>query len=53
MSVLTFCVVDVELDGTPHPAATAGAPASASTRIMAAAPQSRMLQQVEAAAAGR
>ncbi|MCM3755286.1 Xaa-Pro dipeptidyl-peptidase, partial [Bacillus licheniformis] len=45
--------VDVELDGTPHPAATAGAPASASARILAAAPQSRMLQQVEAAAAGR
>ncbi|MBY4832963.1 Xaa-Pro dipeptidyl-peptidase [Burkholderia dolosa] len=41
--------VDVELDGTPH-AAAAGA---ASARIMAAAPQTRMLQQLEAAAAGR
>ncbi|MFA8328860.1 Xaa-Pro dipeptidyl-peptidase [Burkholderia ubonensis] len=38
--------VDVELDGTPHP--TSGA-----ARIMAAAPQTRILQQVEAAAAGR
>ena len=46
--------VDVELDGTPHPAATAAAAATgASARIMAAAPQVRMLQQVEAAAAGR
>ncbi|MBX4145500.1 Xaa-Pro dipeptidyl-peptidase, partial [Ralstonia pickettii] len=47
--------VDVELDGTPHPAANAPAAAAASTsaRIMAAAPQVRMLQQVEAAAAGR
>ncbi|KVF17346.1 Xaa-Pro dipeptidyl-peptidase [Burkholderia cepacia] len=47
--------VDVELDGTPHPAANAQAAAAASTsaRIMAAAPQVRMLQQVEAAAAGR
>ncbi|KVP81760.1 Xaa-Pro dipeptidyl-peptidase [Burkholderia ubonensis] len=39
--------VDVELDGTPHPAASSAA------RIMAAAPQTRILQQVEAAAAGR
>ncbi|KVO97610.1 X-prolyl-dipeptidyl aminopeptidase [Burkholderia ubonensis] len=39
--------VDVELDGTPHPAA------SSTARIMAAAPQTRILQQVEAAAAGR
>ncbi|AOK19987.1 X-prolyl-dipeptidyl aminopeptidase [Burkholderia cepacia] len=39
--------VDVELDGTPHPAASSAA------RILAAAPQVRMLQQVEAAAAGR
>ena len=45
--------VDVELDGTPHPAATAAAATGASARIMAAAPQVRMLQQVEAAAAGR
>ncbi|AFQ49710.1 Xaa-Pro dipeptidyl-peptidase [Burkholderia cepacia] len=43
--------VDVELDGTPHPAAAASA--TVSTRIMAAAPQPRMLQQLEAAAAGR
>ncbi|RQR40522.1 Xaa-Pro dipeptidyl-peptidase [Burkholderia sp. Bp9142] len=42
--------VDVELDGTPHPAAAAGA---ASARIMAAIPQVQMLQQLEAAAAGR
>ncbi|KVG82215.1 X-prolyl-dipeptidyl aminopeptidase [Burkholderia ubonensis] len=39
--------VDVELDGTPHPAASSAA------HIMAAAPQTRILQQVEAAAAGR
>ncbi|KVN39642.1 X-prolyl-dipeptidyl aminopeptidase [Burkholderia pyrrocinia] len=39
--------VDVELDGTPHPTT------SASARIMAAAPQTRILQQLEAAAAGR
>ncbi|KGS67248.1 hydrolase CocE/NonD family protein [Burkholderia pseudomallei MSHR7527] len=39
--------VDVELDGTPHPAA------SASARIMAAAPQTRIWQQLDAAAAGR
>ncbi|WP_431822933.1 Xaa-Pro dipeptidyl-peptidase [Burkholderia sp. F1] len=39
--------VDVELDGTPHPAASGAA------RIMVAAPQTRILQQVEAAAAGR
>jgi len=45
--------VDVELDGTPHPAAAAAAPGGASARIMAAAPQVRMLQQLEAAAAGR
>ncbi|WP_321924209.1 Xaa-Pro dipeptidyl-peptidase [Burkholderia sp. BCC1998] len=45
--------VDVELDGSPHPVATAAAPGGASTRIMAAAPQVRMLQQLEAAAAGR
>ncbi|WP_455777798.1 Xaa-Pro dipeptidyl-peptidase, partial [Burkholderia stabilis] len=47
--------VDVELDGTPHPAANASSSASgsASARIMAAAPQTRMLQQLEAAAAGR
>nr|WP_057927579.1 Xaa-Pro dipeptidyl-peptidase [Burkholderia ambifaria] len=44
--------VDVELDGTPHPAATAAA-VGTSARIMAAAPQVRMLQQLEAAAAGR
>ena len=45
--------VDVELDDTPHPAAAAAAPGGASARIMAAAPQVRMLQQLEAAAAGR
>ncbi|KAB0644035.1 Xaa-Pro dipeptidyl-peptidase [Burkholderia latens] len=45
--------VDVELDGTPHPAAAAAAAGGASTRVMAAAPQVRMLQQLEAAAAGR
>ncbi|MDP9584320.1 UNVERIFIED_ORG: X-Pro dipeptidyl-peptidase [Burkholderia contaminans] len=45
--------VDVELDGSPHPAAAAAAPGGASARIMAAAPQVRMLQQLEAAAAGR
>ncbi|QQJ99748.1 Xaa-Pro dipeptidyl-peptidase [Burkholderia ambifaria] len=45
--------VDVELDGTPHPAAAAAAPGGASARVMAAAPQVRMLQQLEAAAAGR
>ncbi|WP_175699554.1 Xaa-Pro dipeptidyl-peptidase [Burkholderia ambifaria] len=45
--------VDVELDGSPHPAAAAAAPAGASARVMAAAPQVRMLQQLEAAAAGR
>ncbi|KVE67617.1 Xaa-Pro dipeptidyl-peptidase [Burkholderia vietnamiensis] len=45
--------VDVELDGTPHPATTATAAGGAATRIMAAAPQTRMLQQLEAAAAGR
>ncbi|KVE38477.1 Xaa-Pro dipeptidyl-peptidase [Burkholderia sp. TSV86] len=39
--------VDVELDGTPHPVASTAA------RILAAIPQSRILQQVEAAAAGR
>ncbi|MGS0894648.1 Xaa-Pro dipeptidyl-peptidase [Burkholderia stagnalis] len=45
--------VDVELDGSPHPAADASASPSASARIMAAAPQTRMFQQLEAAAAGR
>ena len=45
--------VDVELDGTPHPVATAAAAGGASARVMAAAPQVRMLQQLEAAAAGR
>ncbi|MGR3908127.1 Xaa-Pro dipeptidyl-peptidase [Burkholderia sp. SR8] len=45
--------VDVELDGTPHPVATAAAAGGASARAMAAAPQVRMLQQLEAAAAGR
>ncbi|WP_175654285.1 Xaa-Pro dipeptidyl-peptidase [Burkholderia ambifaria] len=45
--------VDVELDGSPHPAAAAAAPGGASARVMAAAPQVRMLQQLEAAAAGR
>ncbi|MBN3821425.1 CocE/NonD family hydrolase, partial [Paraburkholderia sp. Se-20369] len=37
--------VDVELDGTPHP--------TVSARIAVAAPQTRILQQLEAAAAGR
>ncbi|AIO39962.1 hydrolase CocE/NonD family protein [Burkholderia cenocepacia] len=45
--------VDVELDGTPHPAATSAAAGGASARVMAAAPQLRILQQLEAAAAGR
>nr|WP_175799965.1 Xaa-Pro dipeptidyl-peptidase [Burkholderia anthina] len=43
--------VDVELDGTPHAAAAAAGGASA--HIMAAAPQVRIQQQLEAAAAGR
>lgn len=43
--------VDVELDGTPH--AAAAAEGAASAHIMAAAPQVRIQQQLEAAAAGR